>query len=68
MIKTILATAIVATVFTGCVGTLIANNDVQKTPALAVQNAKCTAQQENNISKENNSSIIKKETINKKVH
>ncbi len=54
MIKTILATAIVAMVFTGCVGTLVANSDIKKTSASTVQNAKCTAQ------KENNSTIIKK--------
>jgi len=61
MIKTILATAIMATVFTGCVGTLVANNNVKKTPSSSVHNAKCKVQQENN------SSIIKKDTIKKKV-
>ena len=63
MIKIILVTAIVATVFTGCVGTLTANNDIQTSPSLGVQNAKGT------LYKENNSSIpiIKKKTINKTV-
>jgi len=54
MIKTILATALVATIFTGCVGTLVANNTVKSSSSTAVQNAKCT------VAKENNSTIIKK--------
>ena len=61
MIRMIVATAIVTTIFSGCVGTMVAKNDVKRTSTSAVQNAKCTVQ------KENNSSIIKKETINKKV-
>jgi PBP1b-binding outer membrane lipoprotein LpoB len=61
MIRMIVATAMVATVFSGCVGTMIAKNDVKRTPSSAVQNAKCTVEQENN------SSVVKKEMINKKV-
>jgi len=54
MIKTISAIAIVVILFTGCVGTLVANNDVKKSPSTAVQNAKCTTP------KENNCTVIKK--------
>jgi len=62
MIKIILVTAIVEIVFTGCVGTLTANNNIQTSPSSGVQNAKGTLQ------KENNSSIpIKKKVINIKV-
>jgi hypothetical protein len=66
MIKTMLATAIITSVFTGCVGTVIANNDVKRSPSTAVQNAKSTAQQAKNVTSENNSSVSKKETIIKK--
>jgi len=48
MIKTILAIGIVITIFTGCVGTVVADNNVQKIPSSSVQNAKCKVQKENN--------------------
>ena len=46
MIRMIVATAIVATVFSGCVGTMVAKNDVKR--ASDVQHAKCTVEQDNN--------------------
>ena len=52
MIKMIVATAIVATLFSGCVGTMVAKNDVKR--ASTVQHAKGTEKQENN------STVIKK--------
>jgi len=42
MIKIILVTAIVEIGFTGCVGTLTANNDIRTNPSSSVQNAKGT--------------------------
>ena len=51
MIKMIVATAIVATLFSGCVGTMVAKNDVKR--ASTVQHAKTEKQ-------ENNSTVIKK--------
>jgi len=48
MIKIILVTAIVTVAFTGCVGTLTANNDIRTNPSSDVQNAKGTRHKENN--------------------
>ena len=62
MIKNLLAIAIIiAIIFTGCVGTLVADNNLQRTPNSAIQNAKSTIQQEHD------SNIIKKKNIHKKV-
>jgi PBP1b-binding outer membrane lipoprotein LpoB len=51
MIKMILTTAMMATLFTGCVGTVIADNNIKKNPSSTVQNAKSTLQQETNATK-----------------
>jgi PBP1b-binding outer membrane lipoprotein LpoB len=56
MIKTILSIAIIAVVFSGCVGTVIATNSVKDSKASTVLNAKC----ENDLNKT-------KENINKAV-
>jgi len=62
MIKIILVIGIVITVFTGCVGTLTANNDIQTSPSLAIQHMV-----KGTLHKENNSRVpIEKKTIKEK--
>ena len=58
MIKTILSVAIVAVVFSGCVGTLVATNNVKDSKATTVLNAK-GHNDSNKTNEDSNRTILK---------
>ena len=59
MIKIILSVAIIAVVFSGCVGTLVATNSVKDSKATTVLNAKSN-NDSNNTKEDSNRTIIEK--------
>jgi len=58
MIKTIISTAIMATIFTGCVGTVVAKNEVKDKSSERIQQAK--PMENNRVKNENNTTSIQK--------
>jgi len=64
MIKTILSTFIVALIFTGCVGTVVANNQTKES---SVRNAKPQEADKNNTKIDNNTTSLKEIAIDKAV-
>ena len=58
MIKIILSVALIAMVFSGCVGTLVATNNIKDSKATTVYHAKCN--NDSNITKEDSNRTILK--------
>ena len=64
MIKTILSIAIVATIFTGCVGTVVAKNNTKES---SVKNAKPQESDKNSTKIDNNTTLLKEMVIDKTI-
>ena len=68
MIKRVLSTVVVAMIFTGCVGTVVAKNDVKERGTKEVQNAKPIENDSNRTKNiENNTTSLKNQAIKKAV-
>ena len=64
MIKIILSVALIAVVFSGCVGTLVATNNVKDSKTTTVLNAKTSTVNDLNVTKEETNTT---NPINKKM-